>query len=52
MAPTTVEAKNTQKVLMGKKWFEPTVLEEAMGAMEKVGIHHRSLVSNIELILN
>ncbi|KAI5857796.1 molybdopterin binding aldehyde oxidase/xanthine dehydrogenase [Tricharina praecox] len=35
MAPTTVEARNTQEVLMGKKWFEPAVLEEAMGAMEK-----------------
>lgn len=35
MAPTTVTAKNTQEVLMGKKWFDKDVLELAMNAMEK-----------------
>lgn len=36
MAPTTVQAKKTQELLMGKKWFDPPVLEEVMGALEKV----------------
>ncbi|KAA8909285.1 Molybdopterin-binding domain of aldehyde dehydrogenase-domain-containing protein [Sphaerosporella brunnea] len=35
MAPVTVEAKNTQQILLGKKWFDPAVLEEATNAMEK-----------------
>jgi len=50
MAPTTVEAKHTQQVLMGKQWLEPAVLEEAMSAMEKVNIHTKSLLSDLELI--
>jgi hypothetical protein len=41
MAPTTVEAKETQKALLGKKWFEPSVMEEATNAMEKVSFTHR-----------
>jgi len=36
MAPKTVEAKNTMETLLGKKWFDNTVLEGAMAAMEKV----------------
>jgi hypothetical protein len=40
MAPTTVEAKKTQRVLLGKKWFDPSVLEEATNAMEKVSSTH------------
>jgi hypothetical protein len=40
MAPTTVEAKKTQRVLLGKKWFDPSVLEEATNAMEKVSLTH------------
>ncbi|RPA89984.1 hypothetical protein L873DRAFT_1795753 [Choiromyces venosus 120613-1] len=35
MAPKTVEAKNTMEALLGKKWFDNTVLEDAMAAMEK-----------------
>ena len=36
MAPKTIEAKNTMEALLGKKWFDNTVLEDAMAAMEKV----------------
>ena len=36
MAPKTIEAKNTMVALLGKKWFDNTVLEDAMAAMEKV----------------
>ena len=36
MAPKTVEAKNTMEALLGKQWFDNTVLEGAMAAMEKV----------------
>ncbi|PWW71580.1 xanthine dehydrogenase [Tuber magnatum] len=35
MAQKTVEAKNTMEALLGKKWFDNTTLEGAMGAMEK-----------------
>ncbi|RPA92098.1 molybdenum cofactor-binding domain-containing protein [Choiromyces venosus 120613-1] len=35
MDPKTVEAKNTMEALLGKKWFDNTVLEDAMAAMEK-----------------
>ena len=39
MAPKKIEAKNTIEALMGRKWFDNTVLEDAMAAvaaMEKV----------------
>ena len=36
MALTTIEAKNTMEALLGKKWFDNTVLEDAMAVMEKV----------------
>ena len=36
MAPKTIEAKNTIEALMGRKWFDNTVLADAMAAMEKV----------------
>ena len=35
MAPKTVEAKNTMELLIGKKWLDNAVLEDAMNVMEK-----------------
>ena len=36
MARRTIEAKNTMEALLGKKWFDNNVLEDAMAAMKKV----------------
>ena len=36
IAPKTMDAKNTMEALLGKKWFDNTVLEDSMAAMEKV----------------